>query len=112
VTTRTDPGDHDADVGDHDRPIRLPTMLRSTCPRWAETRTLPHGGFRDYARDVPRLSYAISAILPQNARSWRIAERSGERAGGQMDEVGLTWHRYVWPLATGGESPLQPASTT
>src|SRR6266568_9114442 len=40
---------------------------------------------RDYARDVLRLSYAISAILPQNARSRRVAERSGARAAGQMD---------------------------
>src|SRR6266566_879680 len=55
---------------------------------------------RDYARDVLRLSYAISAILPQNARSRRVAERSGARAAGQMDVVGLMWDRYVWPLAT------------
>jgi RimJ/RimL family protein N-acetyltransferase len=66
---------------------------------------------RDYARDVLRLSYAISAILPQNARSRRVAERSGARAAGQMDVVGLTWDRYVWPLATGGATRLQPAST-
>src|SRR5260370_18652154 len=56
---------------------------------------------RDYARDVLRLSYAISTILPQNARSRRVAERSGARAAGQMEVVGLTWDRYVWPLATG-----------
>jgi ribosomal-protein-alanine N-acetyltransferase len=55
---------------------------------------------RDYARDVLRLRYAISAILPQNARSRRVAERSGARAEGQMDVVGLTWDRYLWPLAT------------
>jgi RimJ/RimL family protein N-acetyltransferase len=55
---------------------------------------------RDYARDVLRLPYAISALLPQNARSQRVAERSGARAVGQMDIVGLTWDRYVWPLAT------------
>ena len=65
---------------------------------------------RDYARDVLRLPYAISAILPQNARSRRVAERSGARAAGQMDVVGLTWDRYVWPLATGGAAQLQPAS--
>ena len=64
---------------------------------------------RDYARDVLRLSYTISAILPQNARSQRVAERSGARAAGQMDVVGLTWDRYVWPLATGGAAQLQPA---
>ena len=57
---------------------------------------------RDYARDVLQLPYAISAILPQNARSRRVAERSGARAAGQMEVVGLTWDRYLWPLATGG----------
>jgi RimJ/RimL family protein N-acetyltransferase len=62
----------------------------------------------DYARDVLRLAYAISAIQPQNARSRRVAERLGARAAGQMDVVGLTWDRYVWPLATGGAARLQP----
>src|SRR5262249_26606666 len=55
---------------------------------------------RDYARDVLRLPYAISAILPQNARSRRVAERSGARAEGEMHVVGLAWERWVWPLAT------------
>jgi RimJ/RimL family protein N-acetyltransferase len=58
------------------------------------------GCVRDYARDVLRLPYAISAILPQNARSQRVAERSGAQAAGQMEVVGLTWDRYVWPLAS------------
>jgi putative ABC transport system substrate-binding protein len=44
-------------------------------------------------RDVLRLSYTISAILPQNARSRRVAERSGARAAGQM-------HVVVYPLST------------
>jgi len=66
---------------------------------------------RDYARDVLRLSYAVSAILPLNARSRRVAERSGARAAGQMEVVGLTWDRYVWPLATGDETRPQPVST-
>ena len=57
---------------------------------------------RDYARDVLRLSYTVSAILPSNARSRRVAERSGARAAGQMEVVGLAWDRYVWPLDTGG----------
>jgi RimJ/RimL family protein N-acetyltransferase len=57
---------------------------------------------RDYARDVLRLPYAISAILPQNARSRRVAERSGARLAGQMNVVGLAWDRYLWPLATMG----------
>jgi ribosomal-protein-alanine N-acetyltransferase len=63
---------------------------------------------RDYAREVLRLSYAVSAILPSNARSRRVAERSGARAAGQMEVVGLTWDRYVWPLDTGG-APHAPA---
>jgi len=67
---------------------------------------------RDYARDVLRLSYAISAILPQNARSRRVAERSGARVAGQMEVLGLTWDRYVWALATGGAPQPPPASTT
>ena len=57
---------------------------------------------RDYARDVLRLPYAISVIHPQNARSRRVAERVGARAIGQMDVVGLTWDRWLWPLPTGG----------
>jgi len=40
------------------------------------------GCVRDYARDVLRLSYAISAILPQNARSRRVAERYADRPRG------------------------------
>ena len=54
----------------------------------------------DYARDVLGLSYTVSAILPQNAPSRRVAERGGARAEGQMAVVGLTWDRWVWPLAT------------
>jgi [ribosomal protein S5]-alanine N-acetyltransferase len=57
---------------------------------------------RDYARDVLRLPYTISAILPQNARSRRVAERSGARAAGQMEVAGLAWDRYMWPLDPGG----------
>ena len=66
---------------------------------------------RDYARDVLRLSYAISAILPQNTRSRRVAERFGVRAAGQMEVVGLTFDRYLWPLATGGAARPRPAAT-
>ena len=53
---------------------------------------------RDYARDVLRWSYTVSAILPQNALSRRVAERGGAQAAGQMDVVGLIWDRWVWPL--------------
>ena len=66
---------------------------------------------RDYARDVLRLPYAISAILPHNARSQRVAQRGGARLTGQMHVVGLTWERWRWPLATGGETPLQPIAS-
>jgi RimJ/RimL family protein N-acetyltransferase len=41
------------------------------------------------------LPYAISAILPQNARSRRVAERLGARPVGQMDVVGRIFDRYV-----------------
>ena len=61
--------------------------------------TLAHG--TDRLESARLVSYAISAILPQNGSSRRVAERSGARAAGQMDVVGLTWDRYVWPLATG-----------
>jgi len=64
---------------------------------------------RDYARDVLGLTYVVSAILPQNARSRRVAERGGARAVGRMEAVGITWDRWVWPLAT-GPSRTQPAS--
>ena len=50
---------------------------------------------RDYAREVLRLSYAISAIHHENVRSRRVAERFGAHAGGQMEVVGLTWDRYI-----------------
>jgi RimJ/RimL family protein N-acetyltransferase len=63
---------------------------------------------RDYARDVLRLRYAISAILPHNDRSRRVAERSGAQADGQMEVIGLAWDRYMWPLATGDEARLEP----
>src|SRR5262245_55495423 len=63
---------------------------------------------RDYARDVLRLSYVVSAILPQNARSRRVAERHGARFDGQMKVVGVPWDRWVWLLATGSETRLRP----
>src|ERR1700724_3431348 len=66
---------------------------------------------RDYARDVLRLSYAISAIHPQNVRSQRVAERSGARLDGQIEVIGLPWERYLWPLATSGDTRPQPVST-
>jgi RimJ/RimL family protein N-acetyltransferase len=64
---------------------------------------------RDYARDALGLTYVVSAILPQNARSRRVAERGGARAVGRMEAVGITWDRWVWPLAT-GPARTQPAS--
>ena len=57
---------------------------------------------RDYARDALPLPYAISAILPQSARSQRVAERVDAQPVGQMCVVGLTWDRWMWPLAKGG----------
>jgi [ribosomal protein S5]-alanine N-acetyltransferase len=69
------------------------------------------GCVRDYARDVLRWPYAVAAILPQNARSRRVAERLGARFAGQMEVVGVPWDRYVCSLATGGETRLRPVST-
>jgi len=63
---------------------------------------------RDYARDLLRLSHAVSAILPQNARSRRVAERFGVRASGQMNVEGRVFDRYVWPLAVDGAVRLRP----
>jgi RimJ/RimL family protein N-acetyltransferase len=56
----------------------------------------------EYARDVLGLTYTVSAILPSNVRSRRVAERGGAHPAGQMHVVGLTWYRWVWPLAPGG----------
>jgi len=53
---------------------------------------------RDYARDVLRWPYVVSAILPHNGPSRRVAERGGAQAAGQMQVVGLAWDRWVWPL--------------
>jgi hypothetical protein len=77
VTTRTDPGGHDADAGDHDGPIGVTTMLRSTCPRWAETRTL--GKAVEFDDD----EFAFrAAVLAADASYF------GHTAGGQT--LGLT----------------------
>ena len=54
---------------------------------------------RDYARDVLRLPYVVSAILTHNERSRRVAERLGARLRGQMQVVGLIFDRYEWRLA-------------
>lgn len=54
---------------------------------------------RDYAREVLRLPYAVSAIHRLNLRSQRVAERGGARAADQMEAYGMSWVRYVWPLA-------------
>ena len=69
------------------------------------------GRVRDYARDVLRLSHAISAIHPENTRSQRVAERFEGRADGQMEVGGLTWDRYVWQLAVGGTARPQLAAS-
>jgi len=65
----------------------------------------------DYARDVLRWAYAISAILRRNARSRRVAETSGARPDGQMHVVGAKWDRYLWPLAVGDGTRREPVST-
>jgi RimJ/RimL family protein N-acetyltransferase len=67
------------------------------------------GRVRDYAHYVLGLSHAISAIHPENTCSQRVAERFGARVDGQMEVGGLTWDRYVWPLAIGGTARPQRA---
>jgi RimJ/RimL family protein N-acetyltransferase len=46
-------------------------------------------------REVLKLSCVISAILPQNIRSRRVAERAGAQLGGQMKVLGLTWDHFT-----------------
>jgi len=57
---------------------------------------------RDYARDGLRLGYVVSAILPGNAASRRVAERAGARADGQMQAAGMVFDRWVWGLGRHG----------
>jgi [ribosomal protein S5]-alanine N-acetyltransferase len=68
---------------------------------------------RDYARIGLGLGYVVSAILPGNAPSRRLAERAGARADGQMEAAGLTFDRWVWGLGSGGagRSHIVVAST-
>jgi RimJ/RimL family protein N-acetyltransferase len=70
------------------------------------------GCVRDYARDVLLLSYVISAIVAENVRSRRVAERLGARLSGQMEVLGRTFDRYVWTLADGGASRTRPEFRT
>jgi [ribosomal protein S5]-alanine N-acetyltransferase len=67
---------------------------------------------RDYAREVLQLSYAISAIMLNNRRSLRVAERSGARADGQMEVVGRTFARYLWLLSSKDATGVARISTT
>jgi hypothetical protein len=60
---------------------------------------------RDYARDVLRLPYAISAILPHSDRSRRIVERGGAQPAGRMEVIGVRRDRYLWPLAGAAAAP-------
>ncbi len=66
------------------------------------------GCVRDYARDVLRLSYVVSAIHPENTRSQRVAGRYGARSEGRMEAMGMVWERYVWPLLAKGGSLRPP----
>ena len=63
---------------------------------------------RDYARDVLRLSYAVSAILSENRRSRRVAKRAGAHADGQMEVGGRTFDRYLWQLSSSDEIRRPP----
>ena len=50
----------------------------------------------DYARKALGLEYVVSAILPGNAASRRLAERAGTRFDGQMEAAGMVFERWVW----------------
>jgi ribosomal-protein-alanine N-acetyltransferase len=52
----------------------------------------------DYARDGLGLGYAVSAILPGNAASRRVAQRAGARVDGQMEAAGMVFERWVWGI--------------
>lgn len=66
-------------------------------------------GVRDYARDGLGLGYVVSAILPGNAASRRLAERAGAQADGQMEAAGMVFDRWVWGLEVveGGLDPWE-----
>jgi ribosomal-protein-alanine N-acetyltransferase len=55
----------------------------------------------DYARDGSALGYVVSAILPGNERSRRVAERAGARADGEMVAAEMVFERWVWELQSG-----------
>lgn len=53
-------------------------------------------GVWDYARGELRLGYVVSAILPGNAASRRVAERAGARADGRMEAAEMVFERWRW----------------
>jgi [ribosomal protein S5]-alanine N-acetyltransferase len=53
-------------------------------------------GVWEYAREELALEYVVSAILPHNAPSRRVAERARARMDGQMDAAGMVFDRWVW----------------
>jgi RimJ/RimL family protein N-acetyltransferase len=58
-------------------------------------------GVWEYAREGLGLGYVVSAILPGNAASRRVAERAGARADGRMEAVGMVFERWVWGRGSG-----------
>ena len=50
----------------------------------------------DYAREGVGLGYVVSAILPGNAASRRVAERAGAKVDGRMQAAGMVFERWVW----------------
>lgn len=53
-------------------------------------------GVWDYARGELGLGYVVSAILPGNAASRRVAERAGARADGRMEAAEMVFERWRW----------------
>ena len=50
----------------------------------------------DYASEGLGLGYVVSAILPGNAATRRVAERAAARADGRMEAAGMVFERWVW----------------
>ena len=70
----TDPPDHDPDLSDHDRPIPVITIRRSTRSRWAETRNQARAH-----RESGGQAIVVSSVSRQlRAYGWGLQERALE----------------------------------
>jgi DNA-binding NtrC family response regulator len=74
-----DLADHDADPGDHDRPIPVITMDRSGCSRSAETRT-PAENDGQFVSKVPSPQKGRKATRP----FWTVQQRAAYLAADKV----------------------------